>query len=313
MESFIVSLNAVAPMFFMMLLGYFLKGIRFFTDDALKQMNALVFKVLLPLQLFRSAYQANLEEVVDVPYLLWTEGLVLASFGVLALVAVRTAGENRKRASLLQGMFRGNIALVGMAIAETLFGAEQTGTMAIVVAITVPVYNVLAVLALEVFLQGGKMPVGRVLREIVTNPLIIGCACGLAANLAGLTLPTLLFSPMDSLASAATPVALIALGGSFHMERVSADRRAILVGVLVKLIFLPLAALSVGAALGFRRVELGTMAITFAAPTSVSSFSMAQQMGADADLAASMVVFTGMFSCLTIFLWTFALLRLGLI
>ena len=54
------------------------------------------------------------------------------------------------------------------------------------------------------------------------------------------------------------------------------------------------------------------MAVVFAAPTSVSSFSMAQQMGADADLAASMVVFTGMFSCLTIFLWTFALLRLGL-
>ena len=58
MDSFIVSLNAVAPMFFMMLLGYFLKGIRFFTDDALKQINALVFKVLLPLQLFRSSYEA---------------------------------------------------------------------------------------------------------------------------------------------------------------------------------------------------------------------------------------------------------------
>ena len=311
MESLIVSLNAVAPMFFMMLLGYFLKGIRFFTDDALKQINALVFKVLLPLQLFRSAFQADLEEVVNIPFLLWNEGLVLLSFCILTLVSVRTVRESGKRAALLQGMFRGNIALVGMAIAETLFGAEQTGTMAIVVAVTVPVYNVLAVLALEMF-QGGKMPLLRILKEIATNPLIIGCLCGLICNLIGLQIPTLLYSPMDSLASAATPVALIALGASFHMERVSADRRAILVGVLAKLVFLPLVALSVGAALGFRGVELGTMAITFAAPTSVSSFSMAQQMGADADLAASMVVFTGMFSCLTIFLWTFALLRLGL-
>ena len=311
MESLIVSLNAVAPMFFMMLLGYFLKGIRFFTDDALKQINALVFKVLLPLQLFRSAFQADLEEVVNIPFLLWNEGLVLLSFCILTLVSIRTVRESGKRAALLQGMFRGNIALVGMAIAETLFGAEQTGTMAIVVAVTVPVYNVLAVLALEMF-QGGKMPLLRILKEIATNPLIIGCLCGLICNLIGLQIPTLLYSPMDSLASAATPVALIALGASFHMERVSADRRAILVGVLAKLVFLPLAALSVGAALGFRGVELGTMAITFAAPTSVSSFSMAQQMGADADLAASMVVFTGMFSCLTIFLWTFALLRLGL-
>ena len=311
MESFIVSLNAVAPMFFMMLLGYFLKGIRFFTDDALRQMNALVFKVLLPLQLFRSAYQADLAEVVDVPFLLLNEGLVVLSFAILALAAVRTVREPGKRASLLQGMFRGNIALVGMAIAETLFGADQTGTMAITVAITVPLYNVLAVLALEFFL-GGKWSLRRTVREIATNPLIIGCACGLLVNLSGLRLPALLFSPMDSLASAATPVALIALGASFHMERVSADRRAILAGVLAKLVFLPLGALAVGAALGLRGVELGTMAITFAAPTSISSFSMAQQMGADADLAASLVVFTGMFSCLTIFLWTFALLRLGL-
>ena len=160
MESLIVSLNAVAPMFFMMLLGYFLKGIHFFTDGALKQMNALVFKVLLPLQLFRSAYQADLREVMDAPFLLWNEGLVLLSFILLALVAVRTVREPGKRASLLQGMFRGNIALVGMAIAETLFGEGETGTMAILVAITVPVYNVLAVLALAAggfyLLFGGK-------------------------------------------------------------------------------------------------------------------------------------------------------------
>ena len=312
MESFIVSLNAVAPMFFTMLLGYLLKSARFFTDDALKQINALVFKVLLPLQLFRSSFQADLEEVVDIPFLLWNECLVLLSFPILLLIAVKTAREPAQRAALLQGMFRGNIALLGMAIAETLFGEGETGTMAILVAITVPVYNVLSVLALEMF-RSGRMPAGRVLREIVTNPLIVGCACGLAANLAGLRIPTLLFSPMDSLASAATPIALIALGASFHMERASADRRAILVGVSVKLVLLPLAALSVGAALGFRGVELGAMAIAFAAPTSVSSFSMAQQMGADADLAASMVVFTGTLSCLTIFLWMFALLHLGMI
>ena len=312
MDSFIVSLNAVAPMFFMMLLGYLLKGIRFFTDDALRQINALVFKVLLPLQLFRSSYEADLAEVVDVPFLLLCEGLVLVSFGLLALAAVKTVRGPEKRAALLQGMFRGNIALVGMAIAETLFGPGETGTMAITVAITVPLYNVLAVLALEFFL-GGKFSLRRTAGEIVTNPLIIGCACGLLVNLSGLGLPTLLFSPVDSLASAATPVALIGLGASFHVERLSADRRAILVGVLAKLVFLPLGALAVGVALGLRGVELGVMAITFAAPTSVSSFSMAQQMGADADLAASLVVFTGMFSCLTIFLWTFALLQLGLL
>ena len=273
MESFVISLNAVAPMFLMMLLGYLLKGAHFFTDETLRQINALVFRVLLPMQLFRSSYQTDLAQVVNGPFLLLNAGLVVVSFGLLALVSMRTVREPGKRGALLQAMFRGNTALVGLAIAQTLFGEEHMGTMAITVAVVVPIYNVLSVLALEMF-QGGKLPVGRVLREIATNTIILGCLCGLAVNLAGLHLPVLAESTVDSLASAATPVALIALG--------------------------------------YRGIELGTMAIIHAAPTAVSTFPMAQQMGGDADLAAAMVVFTGMFSCLTIFLCTFALLQLGL-
>ena len=312
MESLRISLNAVVPMFALMAIGYGLKGIHFFSDDTLTQVNRLVFRLLLPMQLFRSSFQADLAQAVNFRFLLWNEGLVLLTFGLMALLVRPLTPCGGKRGALLQGMFRGNIALVGMAIAQSLFGQEQTGTMAVSVAVTVPLYNVLAVLALELF-QGGKPNFGRIGREIVTNPLIIGCFCGLGANIVGLPLPEMVMSAVSNLADAATPIALLVLGASFHLERTGADKGLIALGVVTKLALLPLAAVAVGVALGFRGVELGTMMVVFASPTAVSSFTMAQQMGADSDLAAAMVVFTGAFSCLTIFLWTFLLLQMGLI
>lgn len=312
MESLRISLNAVVPMFILMAIGYGLKGIRFFSTDTLTQVNKLVFRLLLPMQLFRSSFQADLEQAINLRFLLWNEGLVLLTFFLLAVAVRPITPQGAKRGALLQGMFRGNIALVGIAIAQALFGQEQTGTMAVSVAVTVPLYNVLAVLALELF-QGGEVKLGRIGREIITNPLIIGCFCGVAANLAQLPIPEMAMSAVSSLADAATPVALLVLGASFHMERASGDKGLIALGVVTKLVLLPLIAVGIGAVLGFRGVELGTMMVVFAAPTSVSSFAMAQQMGADSDLAASLVVFTGMGSCFTIFLWTFLLLQLGLI
>ena len=312
MESLRISLNAVVPMFILMAIGYGLKGIHFFSDETLTQVNKLVFRLLLPMQLFRSSFQADLKQAVNLRFLLWMEALVLVTFLLMAAVVPYLTPQGTKRGALLQGMFRGNIALVGMAIAQALFGQGQVGVMAVSVAVTVPLNNVLAVPALELF-QGGKADLGHMGREIITNPLIIGCFCGLAANALGLWIPEMAMSAISSMADAATPVALLVLGASFHMERSGGDRGLIALGVVTKLVLLPAVAVAAGVALGFRGVELGTLMVVFAAPTAVSSFTMAQQMGSDSDLAAAMVVFTGMGSCFTIFLWTFLLLQLGLI
>ena len=71
-------------------------------------------------------------------------------------------------------------------------------------------------------------------------------------------------------------------------------------------------ATGIGILLGFRGVQLGVMLALFASPTAVSSYTMAQQMGADADLAGGLVVATSAVSCITMFLWSFSLMELGL-
>ena len=89
--------------------------------------------------------------------------------------------------------------------------------------------------------------------------------------------------------------------------------KQLIVTVSGRLIVSPLVMVSLGTMLGLRNEMLVPVLILFGAPTAVSSFTMAQQMDGDGDLAASIVVFTTALSIITIFLWIFALKQLTLI
>ena len=177
---------------------------------------------------------------------------------------------------------------------------------------TVPVFNVLAVVALETF-RGGRPSVRKMIRGIATNPLIIASLLGIAFNLLGIGLPSAVHKSVTDLGRVATPLSLVALGSSFMFSSVSGFRRQLVIAVAGKLIVSPLIMVTLGALLGFRGETLVPVLIMFGAPTAVSSFPMAQQMDGDGELAASLVVFTSGLSILSIFLLVFALKQLGLI
>jgi len=103
------------------------------------------------------------------------------------------------------------------------------------------------------------------------------------------------------------------LGGSFSFSAVSGYWKQLVMGVAGRLIVVPLIFMPIAIAMGFRNAELVVLMTLFASPTAVSSFTMAQQMGGDAQLAGQQVVFTSLFSVLTIFLWTFVLKTIGVI
>lgn len=112
---------------------------------------------------------------------------------------------------------------------------------------------------------------------------------GLALNLSGLRLPAFLMTPIGQLGASASPVALLLLGAQFEFRDVRLHRRNLAICAALRLLVYPAAAL----------ISM------FATPTAVSSFSMAAQMGGDADLAASAVTVTTVLSAGTLFLWIF--------
>lgn len=309
MDNFIISLEVVLPLFFMMAVGYTLRRALSLDDQWIRTTNKVVFRILLPLLLFRNMMESDLTGAFTpetLGLIVFAAAGVLLTFLALYLIIPRLEPENARRGVMIQGILRSNMALFGIPVALSIYGEGNIAVVTLLVSFIVPLFNVTAVLALKLF-QGGKPQWGHILRDIVTNPLILAIAAGTAFNLLHVQLPAPVQSAAWGLAGCATPISFLVLGASFTFASAAKNRRALMGVVLARLLLVPLVWLAIGALLGFRGQSMLALLMLFAPPTAVSSFPMACAMGGDADLCSEIVVFTSAFSVLSIFLWVFAL------
>lgn len=311
LNSFLLSLNAIASIFFMMAVGYGAKRLLRLEKEHIARFNALVFHTLLPLMLFYNIYRSDIRGGVSFRCL----GLALSVLGALFLLTWllvrRVEPENSRRGVMIQASFRSNFLLLGMPLIQELCPGADLATVSVMLAIVVPCYNVLAVVTLETF-RRSQIDLRKILLGIAKNPLILASAAGVLLNLSGLRLPEFLASPVSQLGASASPVALLLLGAQFEFRDVRSHRRNLTLCTVLRLLAYPGVALPLAALAGLRGPEFAVLISMFATPTAVSSFSMAVQMGGDPELAASAVTVTTLLSAATMFLWIFLFKSLGM-
>lgn len=312
MENLILSAEVIAPLCILMSLGYFIKQRGLVTEKTVDQINHLVFRVFLPTMLFYNIYKTNIEGSVRPKMLIFGVCAVLCSYLLSILIALLTLKSNAQRGAVAQASFRSNFVIFGVPVTVSLFGSEKAGVTALLVSVIVPIFNALSVIVLEVF-RGQKVQLKPMLKKIVTNPLIIGAVLGLLFLFFQIRLPRLLEKTVGDIAGIATPLALIGLGASFSFSDTGLYRKPLAIGVFSKLVLSPLLFLSTAIILGFRNEELAALMVMLGAPTAVSSYTMAQQMGSDGKLAGQLVVYTSVFSVFSMFLLIFSLKQLGVL
>ena len=330
------AVNAVLPIVLLILLGYCLHRTGFLTDGFVKVGNKLVFKVLLPCMLFVNVYQ--IERFADIQWNIVVFSMViLMILFLLGLATVcRVTPVPERRGVLLQNVFRSNFAIIGMSLAGALGGQEAVAVCAVVSAFSIPALNILAVISLTIFMGGGtkKVDVMGILRNVAKNPLILGILAGILCLLIrelqirlfgdvrfslSRDLP-FLYTSLNNLKSATSPLALVVLGGQFTFSAARHLFREIRVGVLWRVVIAP--ALAIGAAVllstytdllhcGAR--EYPALIALFGSPTAVSSAVMAGQMGNDEQLATQLVVWTTICSAFTVFATVCILMAMGLL
>lgn len=306
MESFFIALNTVLPLFLMMTLGYVVKLTGLLNETSTRQVNKLIFKTFLPLLVFINVYDSDLLGDFRSSLILFSVAGVLTEFLISLVLVLLTEQDNSRRGVMLQGMFRSNFVLYGIPVSMALFGGEAAGMASILIAVIIPLFNALAVLALEMF-NGQRPNLWQVLIGIITNPLIIASAAGIACNYFAFRLPDVLYNTASTLGGVATPLAFVILGASLNFGETGRCVRSLLLTLLMKLVLYPAAFLGTAILMGFRGAELAVLLTLFGAPIAVSSFTMAQQMGGDDQLAGQLVVFSSVLSIGTIFLLVWGL------
>ena len=301
MDCIILAFKVVFPILVYVSIGYFLKIIAFYDEKSVKTVNNLVFKIFLPCLLFYNIYTTDIDKILDMRLIVYAVSVIIILFLVLMATVPLFIRENNKRGVFIQGVFRSNFVLFGMPVTLSLLGEGNAGLTSLAIAFVVPLYNILAVICLETF-RKSKINILNILKGIAKNPLIISSVLGIIFLVTGIKLPQFCSDVVRDLSRVATPLALIGLGGSFTFSSVKNNLKPLLWIVSLKLIVLPVTAIAVSAyVFGFRGASIVTLISVFASPTAVSSFTMAQSMGGDSDLAAQTVVFTSVLSIVTVF------------
>ena len=298
-------------MFILMGVGMLVKRYRLRGAEEGRHLNHMVFVVFFPVIMFRNLYGSDIKEALDGKLIAFGVAAVLIEYLITLLVVLRVEKEPKSRGAMIQAIYRSNFVIMGIPIAVNMFGHGNLAVTAMMVSVIVPIYNILAVTTLEVF-RGGKPDPVNILRKLATNPLILGAAAGIIAVLGEIKLPSVLETVVSDMSAVAMPMALVILGASFNITSIERCRKNLVICVIARLIVVPAAGLGAAAFFGFRGIAFVTLIAIFASPTAVSSFTMAETMESDSELAGNCVVFSSAFACFTMFFWIFLYKNLGM-
>ena len=316
MKNIIVSFNVIAPVFFLMVLGYLLVNYTSLADRKLtKQANAIVFKIFLPCMLFYNVYQSDIGAEIHsrIKLCIWAAGGLLILFVLLCLIVPKVVKQENQQGVVIQGIFRSNYVIFGVAVVQNMYGVKSTTTAAILSAILVPMYNFLAVVALSIFGEKRETDWKKIILDIVKNPLIISSVLGIIFSLLGIRLPTAVDTTVQDLAKLSTPIAFMILGGDLDFSKVKGNLKVASVVLTIKLVILPLIMIPMIVMMGYRDADLLSGLLAYQTPVAVSSYIMAQQAGADGQLAGQLVVFSSVLSIFTLFVTILILRTIGLL
>ena len=285
--------SALLPVLLMILLGAGLRRIGFLSAECFEGLNRLAFWVGLPCMLFIEIAGTK----VSGGDALRISAVIMATSLLMLLPAFALGRMFRMKSPAMrafnQGVFRGNLVYVGLPV--VLFAlppdSEFRATVVLALAPTIPFFNILSVLLL---LRPDAGTRGRwwlgMLGGMARNPLILACLLGMAALALDVQLPTPLHRAVDGIGKLGLPAALLALGASLTWERLRGQGAPAFAAALLKVGLMPAIGFFIARACGLDGVLLTVCLLYLTTPTAVASYVMADQMGADADLAAGIIV-----------------------
>jgi hypothetical protein len=301
MPLFVDILTIVLPVFLVIVLGYLLKRLELIDATFLFQTNRLVYYICLPLLLFykigTANFLANFNGALVIGSALAIAAGFFLSYGYAALRGYPPAACG----AFSQGAFRGNLAYMGLAIVFNAYGEAGFTRAGILMGFLVPVLNLFAVLALLLPHRRSDDGQGAVfwVKQLIGNPLIIASFAGIAWSYLQLPVPVILDRSLHIATGMTLPLALIAIGGSFSLEKLKGDlvRAAFATGF--KLIWLPLIAAGLLMLLGVGGQDLAIGVLFAGTPTATATYIMAHQLKGDAELAGSIVMMSTALSAVT--------------
>lgn len=315
MEQLFFSLNATIPVFLVMVIGYIIKQIGIIDEPFTETLNKFNYKITLPVLLFKDIAESDFYAVWDTKYVLYCFISTLVSIAAIFIGAGLFYKNKDRLGEFIQASYRSSAAVLGIAFIQNIYGSSGMAPLMIIG--TVPLYNVAAVLILSFTGPNAhgmdKASVIKSVRNIITNPIIIGIALGMMVSSQRIVFPFIVSKTIGNLSVLATPLALLGLGAGFEGRKALKQIPPTIAASILKLVILPALFLPLAIHMGFTQEKLVAILIMLGSPTTVSCYIMSKNMGHEGTLTSSVVVATTFLSSVTLTAWLFVLRYMSLI
>jgi predicted permease len=304
MSTLVFSFLQILPVFFLIGLGYILRWRKQVNDSFLKDLSGLVFYVLIPPLLFLSIAETDLAQSFDPRVILPSlAGVLFFSLFLYAVPGKRLAPS--RRGVFVQGAARSNLVFVGLAISLKLFGEGILGKCGVFIAFHALLINLLSVLFLILPHHSltKRSSWKKIAGQIIANPVILGCAAGMAFASTGWVIPGVFRDGLEYLSDATLPLALLIVGASLRRASPGESLRLAAGAVVLKLCLLPAVIWLLLRWMGAPPQAQLMSVIFLGAPTAAVSQIMAKEMDGDEELASAIVMGTTFFSPFTLAAW----------
>ena len=294
--------SITGPVLLLLLIGWFVRHLGMISDAFIREANTLVYNIAFPVMLFYALSATPLHESIDWPLTL------IGLFGTLAIVLILIAFGRLvpadQRGVFIQGGYRGNLAILGVALAIATYDESVLPRIAMYIAVVTTAYNIVAVWVLQ---SKGA------LRQMMRNPILIGIVAGVIGSALSIQTPAFMEATGLYLTNMALPVALICIGASLKFSGLKSHMRSLLLASIFKLIISPLLLIGLGIYFGLRDERLAILFFMSASPTATASYILARQLTPHGALAAEIIAVTTALGVLTYTIGLVMLRSAGLI
>ncbi len=292
-DTFFAAAAALIPVALVIATGWTARRLGLGDEAAWAGFNRVIYILLYPPLLFTLIAGADYAAFSTGPF------LAAAASGFFAMAVVTLALklcltiDGPAYTSLFQTAVRWN-GFVLLAAAGPLFGPAGTTLTAMIIAVSVPLVNVLSVIVLLIWgAHGGeRATLGAFVRGVAFNPLIVACAAGGLAAVARWTPPAPVAATLDLLASATLPAILLSVGAGLRFAAVRSRPGLLALGAALKLMGMPVAMAFSARLFGLSGVEAAVLVTAGATPAAAAGYALAKEMGGDAPLVAALVTLT---------------------
>ncbi|SUA68892.1 AEC family transporter [Oligella urethralis] len=289
LDAMLFSVGVTLPSILLLVLGWYLRRSDQIDQRFCDQASKIVFNYSLPALLFFSIYRSDTDLLENLNLILAGVVTIMSLFLGAELVARRLVKAPRDHGVFVQGVFRANMMIIGLAFVSSAYGANGVAIAALFGGVLTLLLNVLAVITLSKATGNKKFNPLLMARQIVTNPLIIGILLSLACKWLHVPIPSLIAEAGGYVSSLALPLALICAGATLDFRKIFSASDIAMWSSVGRLIVAPIVAVIVGLVFALSSMELGVMLLMTASPAAAASYVMAKAMGAN-DVAAANII-----------------------